>query len=185
LGKAGLLTIQLASSLENLNKSRHIRAVNGLTLFSSGRLGRLWRATGLSRPAALQVAALCYRPAGDGYEFLLITNLSRGRWLLPKGWPKPRKSFAAMAAQEAFEEAGVRGEIGAKSLGRFQYAKSFDKGATLECEAVVYPLQVSEVVESFPESGKRDVAWFSRDEAAERVNNPQLSEMLLNFRPEA
>ena len=46
---------------------------------------------------------------------------------MPKGWPikglTPRKS----AAREAFEEAGVRGAVGTKPIGRYRYAKISDE----------------------------------------------------------
>lgn len=41
----------------------------------------------LGRPPAFQVAALCYRMQAAGPEILLITSMSTGRWILPKGWP--------------------------------------------------------------------------------------------------
>ena len=60
----------------------------------------------------LQTGALPWRRAkGDQLEILLVTGRLSGRWIVPKGWPMRGKTMAKAAAQEAYEEAGVRGKV--------------------------------------------------------------------------
>ncbi|HEY3622474.1 MAG TPA: NUDIX domain-containing protein [Roseiarcus sp.] len=46
-------------------------------------------------------------------EILLVTTRQSKRWIIPKGWPIKGLRPAKSAAREAFEEAGVRGPVGA------------------------------------------------------------------------
>ena len=44
------------------------------------------------------------------------------------------------AAREAFEEAGIRGEVGTKTIGSFPYEKIMDdEGGSISCEVLVFP----------------------------------------------
>lgn len=97
------------------------------------------------RPALrIQYAALPYRFTADAaLEILLVTTRRSKRWIIPKGWPIKGLTSAKSAAREAFEEAGVRGKIGAKSVGLFKYNKLLDEhGFEVSCEVKVFPLLV-------------------------------------------
>jgi ADP-ribose pyrophosphatase YjhB (NUDIX family) len=52
-----------------------------------------------------QVAALPIVETAGGPLVLLITTRGRGRWTIPRGWPKLGLTDADQAAQEAAEEA--------------------------------------------------------------------------------
>ena len=64
-----------------------------------------------------QCAALPYIKTERGLLVLLVTTRGTGRWTIPKGWPKAGLSNSELAAREAFEEAGVAGEISNRPLG--------------------------------------------------------------------
>src|SRR5258708_7732746 len=73
----------------------------------------------------IQYGALPYRFTPEAsLEILLVTTRQTKRWIIPKGWPIKRLKPAKSAAREAFEEAGVRGKIGMKSVGLFAYEKA-------------------------------------------------------------
>ena len=77
----------------------------------------------------LQCAALPYRRCADStIEIMLITSRDTGRWLIPKGWRKPRLGAAASAAREAHEEGGLVGRIGKHSIGLFTMTSGFGTG---------------------------------------------------------
>jgi len=128
----------------------------------------------------LQVAALCWRyvPAP---EVLLVTTLRRRRWILPKGWPQEGLSLSASAAAEAYEEAGVRGEVWPTPLGEYYYLKEKD-GAGFPCRVQVFPLLVTASEPDFPEKGARKLLWLPFDQAARRIAEPELRKLLLTFR---
>lgn len=139
----------------------------------------------LRRPDLLQVAALCYRPAKEGHEILLITSRGRGNWILPKGWPKKKISSAQTALEEAFEEAGIHGSVREKAIGAYRYTKSTKQGAMLNCVATVYEVAFTEMAKDYPEKGDRKVRWFSPEAAAEAVASPELAKILRDFNPGA
>jgi ADP-ribose pyrophosphatase YjhB (NUDIX family) len=62
---------------------------------------------------------------------LLVTTRQTKRWIIPKGWPIKGLRPAKSAAREAFEEAGVRGKVSAKSVGLFTYDKVLDNDGIL------------------------------------------------------
>lgn len=141
------------------------------------------RGVWLRPPTAQQVAALCWRRAGEGHEVLLVTTRGRGQWMVPKGWPKMDTPDPDMAGVEAYEEAGVRGSVKPEPVGSFHFEKRIGPGTVMECEATVYALEVSRLEPEFPESGQREVKWFSPGEAAAKVASPELSALLTRFKP--
>lgn len=137
----------------------------------------------MRRPERLQFAALCYRKTGDqsGVEILLITSRGTGRWVIPKGWPMNGKLAHAVAEREAYEEAGVKGKAEIKPLGTYSYRKGMDSGLEIPCKVQVHALKVSGFANNYKEKGQREMAWFSCEEAALRVMEPELKEMILDF----
>ena len=132
----------------------------------------------LRRPAALQVAALCLRDGPGGQQVLLITSRGTGRWILPKGWPMPRRSLAEAAAQEAWEEAGVRGHIDEAEFGRYRAIKEVAGGVPVPCEVVVFRLPVDGVADDFPEAAQRERRWLKPADAATLVREDGLRALL-------
>lgn len=136
----------------------------------------------IRRPQRSQVAALCYRGKGHDKEVLLVTSRGTGRWILPKGWPMADKAAPEAAAQEAWEEAGVkRGKLGQEPIGAFSYEKELDNGVIAPCEATVFPLKVKELADEFPEADERNRTWVAPREAAKMVSEPGLKRLLRTF----
>lgn len=132
------------------------------------------------RSGPLQVAALPYRHREDGsIEVLLVTTRGTGRWMVPKGWPMVGKSFSEAAAQEAYEEAGVRGRASPAELGRFQHEKTRFPARSLDCTVAVFPLPVERELTRWPERDQRTRRWFSIDEAALAVQSPDLAGIIV------
>lgn len=66
-----------------------------------------------------QACAVPFRRRAARLEFCLITSLNRRRWGFPKGVVEPDQTIETAALAEAFEEAGVAGEIVGNSLGNY------------------------------------------------------------------
>lgn len=124
-----------------------------------------------------QIAALPYRRHGKGVDVLLITSRETKRWVIPKGWPMEGKTDWVAAAVEAFEEAGLEGNIGNQSLGTYHYMKR-KKSGDVECEVTVYPLEVNELLRKWPERHERKRKWFSAKAAAKKVNEEGLKAII-------
>lgn len=133
------------------------------------------------RPLPLQVAALCLDP--ETGRVLLITSRGTGRWVTPKGWPMAGRSLPGAAAQEAWEEAGVTGQIEHKEIGRYSYKKAQDSGFSIIVEVAVFALHVEKLLDKFPEHDERERKWFSPGEAAEMVAEPGLRQILCGLQP--
>jgi 8-oxo-dGTP pyrophosphatase MutT (NUDIX family) len=127
----------------------------------------------------IQTGALPWRLAPkNGIEVLLVTGRRSGRWTIPKGWPMPGKTLAEAAAQEAFEEAGVKGTVDPNPIGTFRHVKQALIVGDLEVDIVVHPLWVDRELEKWPEVGQRKRKWFKPKDAAKRVDSPELSAMI-------
>ncbi len=135
------------------------------------------------RPVRIQCAALCYRfkKKTAQPEMLVITSRDTGRWVIPKGWPMEGKPLNQVAAREAYEEAGVKGEAEAEAIGFYTYQKGMDHGLSIPCRVQVYPVVVLDMAKRFPEKGTRTVEWVSFQEAASRVAEPLLKDLILAF----
>lgn len=131
--------------------------------------------------ARTQVAALCWRIEDGKAQVLLVTSRETGRWVLPKGWPKAGMSDPDTARAEAWEEAGVEGQIGAQALGLYAYHKMLRPDAGVPCMVTVFPLKVRSLARDFPERGQRKRRWFSPRKAAQKVDEPELQDILRRF----
>lgn len=114
-------------------------------------------------------------------EVLLVTGRRSGRWMIPKGWPMPGKSLADSAAQEAFEEAGIKGTIEPTPIGSFRHVKQHLLFGTLEVDIFVHLLAVERELGNWPEKGERSRKWFAIEEAAERVDSDELKLLIVEF----
>lgn len=136
----------------------------------------------LFRAHGRQVAALCWRAQSDGLvEVLLISSLNSKRWIMPKGWPQEGASLAGSAAREAYEEAGVTGDISDTPLGSYHYLKEKKDGSGMPCMVEVFDLKVTGNATDWPEKGAREMAWLSAEQAAVQVCEPGLRGILRAF----
>ncbi|MDO9609962.1 MAG: NUDIX hydrolase [Brevundimonas sp.] len=133
------------------------------------------------RSETRQVAALSWRMGASGPEILMITSRETRRWVIPKGGRMAGKTDAEAAAQEAFEEAGVRGAVGDASIGHFRYSKIVRNGDLRSYVVAVYPLEVLVQLGDWPEAHQRERRWMSPAEAAAAVSEPDLTALIRAF----
>lgn len=132
----------------------------------------------MSLKPRMQVGALPLRKAAGGFpEVLLVTTRSTKRWTIPKGWPiKGLKSHEA-AGREAMEEAGVAGKCRKQAVGRYLYWKRKEDHFEL-CRVRVFPMNVRDILDDWPERAERQRHWFSLPDAADMVEEPGLKAVL-------
>jgi 8-oxo-dGTP pyrophosphatase MutT (NUDIX family) len=128
-----------------------------------------------------QIAALPVVETAEGPLVLLITTRGRGRWTIPKGWPKPGVADADLAAQEAAEEAGVEGEIDPRPMGAFGYTKRLHLFSWVKCQVEVYRLRARCQQLDWPEKAARKTRWVPPEEAASLVSDAELAAVLRDF----
>ena len=116
-----------------------------------------------------QAAALPVR----GGMVCLVTSRSGKRWVMPKGMIDPGHTPAEAATAEAWEEAGLTGELSPQPLGSYQYLKY----GTAH-EVAVFVLAVTAEAADWPERAVRRREWLTPAEAADRVAEPGLKAIL-------
>lgn len=133
-----------------------------------------------------QFGALPWRRRKDGrIEVMLVTSRVSRHWLIPKGWRIAGKSECRSALQEAFEEAGVRGDGSKHPVGHYNYVKVLKDGTSIPCVVTVFGLKVRKLLDKWPESAQRTRQWFPLDEAPAAVNEAGLARMLDALDPAA
>lgn len=127
-------------------------------------------------PAALQVGAIPYVLREGVAVFLLITSRRTGRWIFPKGGCGKDENPAGCAMREAWEEAGVKGDITGPAVGVYRDRKIRPRAETV-IEVQMYPLCVSEQADDWPEKDERRRHWATLKEARALLTTPGLLEL--------
>jgi 8-oxo-dGTP pyrophosphatase MutT (NUDIX family) len=123
-----------------------------------------------------QSAVIPFQIESNQIRILLITSINTKKWIFPKGIIEEHLTPQQSALQEAFEEAGVEGEVINFSLGGYSYSKW---GGI--CKVTVFPMRVTKVLDEWPEAGQRKRKWVSIDKAIKLLSKEELKNLLLNF----
>jgi 8-oxo-dGTP pyrophosphatase MutT (NUDIX family) len=119
-----------------------------------------------------QSGVIPYRKTKKGLEILMISSIKKKKWIIPKGYISFNLSPFESAKKEAYEEAGVIGTNETYELGSFRVHKEIGL-----CIIKVYSMEVTEVLDEYPENSQRKRKWFSVKEASEVVSIPELPEL--------
>jgi 8-oxo-dGTP pyrophosphatase MutT (NUDIX family) len=123
-----------------------------------------------------QSGVIPYRKKNGDLQVLLITSVKRKKWILPKGYIEFNLSPFESAKKEAYEEAGVIGANETVELGSFSMKRSIGV-----CDITIYSMEVVEVLDDYPEKEIRKRKWFPVKEAAENIDIPEVSGMILSL----
>ena len=104
---------------------------------------------------------------------LMITSSSGRRWVFPKGIIEDGLSPEESAAAEALEEGGVEGQVLGNSLGSYE-RKKWDGTVSVE----MFPMHVTRIFDHWTEDDFRQRIWLSEAEAAARISDPALRDIL-------
>ncbi len=115
-----------------------------------------------------QAAVVPYRIRKERIEVALVTTSGGKGWILPKGsvWDGERPRDAAI--REAEEEAGLRGVVTRRPIGRYRHVK--DDGHR---RVDVYLMYVTKVLEHWLEDNVRRRRWMRIPDAAECLRGEQ------------
>lgn len=129
-----------------------------------------------------QFGTIAWKRDGDGsVRLLLITSRDTGRWVVPRGNLIAGLPPHQSAEQEAWEEAGVTGRVGREPVGSYGYRKRRRLGRGVRARVTLFALAVDEEHADWPEAAERERRWFSPEEAAASVLEPELGALLLDF----
>ncbi len=112
---------------------------------------------------------------------MLVTSRGTRRWIIPKGWPMPRRTPGGTAAREAFEEAGLIGFVQEEDgpIGCYNYRKRLASGRSVTVEVDVFILQVARQRRKWPERAQRTTRWYDPVTASGLVDEPGLAKLIL------
>lgn len=124
-----------------------------------------------------QAGVLAWMEHEADLKFWIVTSRRTQRWVLPKGGVDPGMTAHEAAAQEAFEEAGLIGDISSFDVGSYRIPK-IRPPLIWTVEVVVYPMRVETVQDDWMESGQRNRKLVTVDEAAELIVEPEIVNLL-------
>jgi phosphohistidine phosphatase len=119
-----------------------------------------------------QSGVIPYRKKQGKIEVMLITSRNKGRWIIPKGVIEPGLNPRTSAAKEAFEEAGVQGDVHSKLLGIYRHRKWGDV-----CTVQIYAMKVRKIYRKWDEID-REREWLSLKDALRRLHKNDLRKAL-------
>jgi 8-oxo-dGTP pyrophosphatase MutT (NUDIX family) len=115
-----------------------------------------------------QVAVLAVRHRGTLDELCLIRRHDAARWGIPKGFVDSGMTPEEAAVQEAWEEAGIRGDLVIPGVGAYTYEK---RRSILTVK--VYVMRVTAVSATWPEMQFRERRWSAiREAVSELAQHP-------------
>jgi len=119
-----------------------------------------------------QSGVIPYRKRQGKIEILLITSRNKGRWIVPKGVIESNLSPRDSAAKEAFEEAGIQGDVHRKLLGVYRHRKLGDV-YTVQ----LYAMKVRKIFRKWDETD-RERDWFPLKDAIRRTSRNELKRLM-------
>lgn len=123
-----------------------------------------------------QYGVLPWRIGRQGeLRILLITDRDGQRWGVPKGSPAEGRAPFMSAALDAFEEAGIIGDVDPRPLTDYGYSRLRDDGSRLACRVTLFAMRVRGTLLHWKERNERQRRWFNADEAADRMANVELA----------
>ena len=118
-----------------------------------------------------QSAVVPFRETGDKLEVLLVTTRKKKKWIFPKGIIEENLTASESAIKEAFEEAGIKGDLLPNKLGKYSYKKWGGK-----CKVKVQGLKVTWILDSWEEDF-RERKWVSIADVQNYIKNKNLIEI--------
>lgn len=103
----------------------------------------------------------------------LVTSSGRRRWVVPKGQIDPGHTPGEAGLVEAWEEAGLVGTLDHEPLGSYIYEKLARQRFVL-----VYRMAVTHMCDEWPERHFRSRAWFTLEDALDRIEESGLRDLL-------
>lgn len=122
-----------------------------------------------------QSSVIPYQFKKDKLRLLIITSVKKKKWIFPKGIIEEDMTPEKSAAKEAYEEAGVVGELLNKELGFYTHKKWGG-----ECEVKVFGLLVTGILEDYEESF-RDRKWIEINEIEKYITNKNILDIVKNL----
>ncbi len=117
-----------------------------------------------------QLGVLAYEFHRDHVWLVLITNRKGTRWIFPKGQPEAALSDKTVAVMEAYEEAGILGEIN-NSIKPAEVIVRTNRG---KVRLIIYPMRIRKLLDKYPESSIRRRLLLDSEKAMRKLDRRPL-----------
>jgi 8-oxo-dGTP pyrophosphatase MutT (NUDIX family) len=124
-----------------------------------------------------QSGVIPYRAIDGKIEVLLITSIKCRSWVIPKGGICQGMSAADFAAKEAWEEAGVIGQVYTQKIGTFKYCKHGK-----QYRVTLFLLLVEMLCENWTESLHRERQWLDINQPIRLVKEVSLKRVMRSLK---
>lgn len=125
-----------------------------------------------------QAGVVPYRYTDERLHVLIISTSSGRNWTIPKGIIDPGETDLSTAANESWEEAGIRGTIYTPAMGQYGFRKW-----GCRCEVKVFAMRVTHEAPDWPEGYLRRRQWLSPVQAARMVKHAALGDLIASIEP--
>jgi 8-oxo-dGTP pyrophosphatase MutT (NUDIX family) len=122
-----------------------------------------------------QAAVIPYRIRKARLEVALVTTSKGNGWIVPKGCIDEGERARDAAIREAEEEAGLRGVVARRRLGRYRHVNGHGP-----CLVDVYVMRVTTVMKEWMEDKLRRRRWMRVPDAADRLQD-ELAGLILSL----
>lgn len=109
-------------------------------------------------------------------KVVLINARGSNRWIIPKGSIEWELSAQDSAAKEAFEEAGIKGEVSQEEIGTYSYEKLGGR-----YKVRLYFMEVSKLKDKWDEDYFRKRKLVSPKQAIKKVVPAAVSKIMAKF----
>ena len=123
-----------------------------------------------------QSAVVPFIKESNEIKVVLITTNSSGKWTIPKGIVETPLSPEESAAKEAFEEAGVVGNVSSDCIAEYEYRKWGG-----HCRVKVFPMEVTRLMDRWEEMDVRERCIIGIPQAMV-ITKSELKPVLASFR---
>tara|TARA_Y100000741_G_scaffold364745_1_gene356792 strand:+ start:2098 stop:2526 length:429 start_codon:yes stop_codon:yes gene_type:complete len=127
-----------------------------------------------------KIGVIPFRTKGSQTAILFVTSQTRGRWILPKGKLKSDENHEDGCKREAFEEAGVKGEVLTDFPITTLITKSI-KGRIEKSPVTYYPFIVHKQLDEWPEKQKRERHWALIEDVSKVVSREDYLSLINQF----
>ncbi|MEL6201942.1 MAG: NUDIX hydrolase [Pseudomonadota bacterium] len=117
---------------------------------------------------------------GDPIAILLITSMTRKRWIVPKGTVEDGETMEETAVRETLEETGVKGRL----LPAFPMTVLIERQLEDGFEHVpctFFPLLAKSMSKKWQEDNLRERKWVTLPKARRLIKDDDYSELLTQF----
>jgi phosphohistidine phosphatase len=118
-------------------------------------------------------AVIAGRVRGGELEICLIRNKDSGKWGIPKGIVDPGDTPEETALNEAWEEAGLHGELLGEPIGSYIHEKW---GTSFRVS--VFLMKITAIEDRWEEMHFRDRGWVKEEEALALLRNHRVHPLL-------